>query len=211
MTATEKNKYVDEVNSWIKDGLNKNEAKIKLREKGVGLVSADTIVNKSYNSLISNYSKDFIKALNNNAKVNIQDFCNQAIPSHLTEEFAPILIKKYSNHIKDKVIHKLHIEDPINDIFKEFESDLISKSQLRTWIKSYYGNLNSRERRVKRNIVSSGVFLLLMGVILGLVIEFSPSERTSIRYLAYTIGLMIIGVVNIFYGFFKSVSDIPKI
>ncbi len=211
MTPQDRNTKIEEVISWMENGLSKEEVFSKLRDEGIGLVTADAIANKSYSILVKAFTKEVVVILKKDSSENIDTILEGKIPTHFIEDVQPIIEEKYTRAIREEVIAKLHSEEPIKHIINKFQNNRISRDQIKKWIISFYDNLNSRERRVKKSIIISGFFLLLLGGIFFLLLEFAPYRKMGIRLSVYAICFAVAGVCMFLYGLFKPVSDYPKI
>ena len=185
MTPQYLNTKTEEVISWMENGLRKEEAVFELRSENIGLVTADAIVNKSFSTLVKAYTKEIVLILKKDSTKDIDALLKEKVPAHFIKNVQPIVEEKYTRAIREEVIAKLHFEEPIKNIIDQYQNSRISRSLIKKWIISFYDNLNSRERRVKKSIVVSGFFLLLLGGIFFLLLEFAPYRKMGIRLSVY--------------------------
>jgi hypothetical protein len=88
MTPQYLNTKTEEVISWMENGLRKEEAVFELRSENIGLVTADTIVNKSYNTLVKAYTKEIVLILKKDS--------TKDIDLYLKKKYLLILLKMFS-------------------------------------------------------------------------------------------------------------------
>ena len=210
MTSKEKKEYIDEVISWMENGLSKEESSLKLRENGLGLVSADTIVITSFNKLKKAYINEVVFILKNDTSKDFETVLKENVPNLFVNEISPTIKERILFSIRQDVISELNIEKPIKEIINRYESNVVSRNQIKRWIISYYDNLVIRERKLNKTIMMSGMISIVFGVIFMLTLWFSSTVFISKGLIASAIIWFLSGIITFLFGMFKQTSDYPK-
>ena len=214
MIPQEKNKYIETVISWMESGTSREEAVKRLRDNGVGLLTADTIVSKSYNSVLKAYNNELVGILKKDDTIDIELKIKEIVPVHFTQEVTSIIQKRFVREVRLDVISDMHEKRPIAQILSDYENSFVSRNQIKKWIISFHDNLNERERLVKRAYIRVGMIIACFCFLFFTFITRNYDTDVSflkVRLVIYPICFGLMGIGIAFYGWFKQVSEYPKI
>ncbi|MGB1039403.1 MAG: hypothetical protein ACPGVD_00860 [Flavobacteriales bacterium] len=210
MIPQEKNKYIKKVVSWMEKGVTKEESREKLRLEGIGFVSADTIVTKSYNLLLNKYTTEVLDYIKNNKEQNIEDYVDKIVPENFSNKVTEVASRRITRVIREQIIFDLDNNVPIKGILDTHQSTIATRKQIKQWIIAYFKNVMSREMLIKKSFMRTGVITIFSGLLLGLILYFYPLRVGKFTLTYHFIYLIAAGLIMFGYGLFKPVSDYPK-
>ena len=210
MIPQEKNKYIKKVVSWMEKSLTKEESREKLRLEGIGFVSADTIITKSYNFLLNKYTTEVLDYIKNNKEQSIEDYVGKIVPENFSNKVTEVAGRRITRVIREQIIVDLDNNVPIKGILDTHQSTIATRKQIKQWIIAYFKNVMSREMLIKKSFMRTGAITIFSGLLLGLILYFYPLRVGKFTLTYHFIYLIVAGLIMFGYGLFKPVSDYPK-